>query len=67
MLGVSLRLSAKTTSSDPCQLGPWVHIVVVCTRLFCMWSNTLKAHHRGFGRTSGAEVFVEATAEGCRS
>jgi hypothetical protein len=39
VLGASLRLRAKATSNDPRQLGPWVHIIFVCTRLFCRWSN----------------------------
>jgi hypothetical protein len=39
LLGASLRLTAKATSSDPRQLGPWVHVVFVCTRLFYKWSN----------------------------
>jgi hypothetical protein len=34
LLGASLCLSAKPTSSDPHQLGLRVHIVFMCVRLF---------------------------------
>jgi hypothetical protein len=49
LLGASLHLHAKATSSDPHWLGPWVHVAFVCMSLFCRRSNALKAHHREFG------------------
>jgi hypothetical protein len=65
LLVASLRLTTKATSNDPRQRGPWVHVVFVCTRLFYMWSNAPKTHHRGFGRMSRVEVATEDIAEGC--